>query len=60
MNTQEKINNAYNRCEAIKDEIALLDAEYKATLGYLNAMCKSNGLHAQPKGWEQIEAEEEA
>ena len=42
---QLAVNDAYRRCEKIKDEIALLSAIYKSTALCLDTMVKKTGIH---------------
>lgn len=42
---QNAVNDAYKRCERLKDEIALLRAVYKSTQLCLDTMVKKTGIH---------------
>lgn len=43
VNTQNKIDESFIRCERLKDEIARLQAEYQSELNWLNTLCKLTG-----------------
>ena len=43
---QEHINDAFTKCEQIKDKLALLNARYNATVAYLNNLCETTGMSA--------------
>jgi CRISPR/Cas system CMR-associated protein Cmr5 small subunit len=42
---QNAVNDAYRRCEKLKDEIALLRAMYESTATCLSTMVKKTGIH---------------
>ena len=41
---QREINSAYKACEDLKNEIYLLDLKYKASVSYLETLCRESGL----------------
>lgn len=41
---QNTINDTYNKCEQLKDEISLLTAMYKSSLACLETLVSETGL----------------
>lgn len=44
LNKQQEINYLFKKCDSIKDQIYLLQAQYQSALGELEYLCRINNM----------------